>query len=67
MEPDNIIIFSAVIILLILITTAVMDFESFGQSEENLFDIAAVGDIGCRSGGETISSINETTPDFTIC
>ena len=46
-------IFSAVMISLILIITGLTS-ESFGQLEENSFDIAAVGDIGCRNGGETI-------------
>jgi predicted phosphodiesterase len=65
MEPNNVIFFG-VVILLVHITTAVKTFESFGQLDENSFDIAAVGDIGCRSGGETISSIDETAPDVVL-
>ena len=66
MEINNFITFSVVMILLIPITTEAKNFESFGQPEENSFDIAAVGDIGCKRGGETISSIDETAPDIVL-
>jgi predicted MPP superfamily phosphohydrolase len=53
-------------ILLVLISAQMKNFESAGQSDVDSFDIATVGDIGCRSGGETISSIDSTSPDVVL-
>lgn len=53
-------------ILLVLIPAQVENFESIGQPKVESFDVAAVGDIGCRTGGETISSIDATSPDVVL-
>jgi hypothetical protein len=65
MKSNNILIYSSVMILLVFISAQMKNFESAGQSDVDSFDIATVGDIGCRRG-ETISSIDSTSPDVVL-
>jgi predicted phosphodiesterase len=67
MKFDGIAIFSAIAISFLFTIYWINPFESYGQTENKTFDIAAVGDIGCGvNGAKTISSIQNNAPDLVI-
>src|SRR5215207_4757690 len=64
---NNIMILPALAISFIFMTHGGNYFEASGQAENNTFDIAAVGDIGCGgNGAKTISSIQNDAPNLVI-